>query len=65
MRKASITKLWAQEEKYQPMFNTDLIYDEEIFNKFDEDIKEIDENNISGINLIQAINKQDNYYQVI
>lgn len=54
-----------EEKKYKPMFDTELIYDGEIYNKFvGEDIKENDETYTSGINLIQAINKQDNYYQV-
>ena len=46
------------------MYNMDLVYDEEMYHKIEEDEKEFEEGT-SGSNLINAINLQDNMFQVI
>ena len=51
------------------MFNTDLVYDEEIYNKFNvenEIQEEEEEENVqtTGNNLVSAMNMQDNLYEV-
>ena len=51
------------------MFNADLVYDEEIYNKFNvenEIQEEEDEENVqtTGNNLVSAMNMQDNLYEV-
>lgn len=59
---------FAKEEKnFQPMFNMDVVYDEEIYNYFDfnENIQEDEEIIASGDKLVNAINLQDKYYKVL
>lgn len=48
------------------MFNSNVIYDEEIYNHFNhnENIKEDEDIGVSGDNLINAIKLQENYYKV-
>ena len=51
------------------MFNAELVYDEEIYNKFNvenEIQEEEDEENVqtTGNNLVSAMNMQDNLYEV-
>ena len=55
------------EKKFQTMFNADLVYDEEIYNKFnmENEIQEEEDNDQTlGTNLVSALNIQDNLYEV-
>lgn len=57
------------EKRFQSMFNADLVYDEEIYNKFnvENEIQEEEEEEdvqTTGNNLVSAMNMQDNLYEV-
>ena len=56
-----------EEKQYRPMYNMDIVYDEEIYNKFNEQIEdenEFEELPATGNHLVNAINLQDNLYKV-
>jgi len=57
----------SEEKKFQTIFNADLVYDEEMYNKFNEghEIQEDEElDPATGTNLVSALNMQDNLYEV-